>query len=208
MKQSWLKKLIVGAAMILGISAANAEPWQALPKPMPVNNPKKVEVVEFFWYGCPHCYHLEPSLEKWAKTQPADVDFRRIHAAWNTGMQVHAQLYFTVQTLKLEDKLNMPIFNAIHKDNVELRDTDVLTDWIGKQAGVNKDVFMKTYNSFSAQTYAKLAPQKTKDYGINAVPTFVVGGKYMTSVADANGNEAQFYKNLNQLIQKVRSEKK
>ncbi|WP_018152893.1 thiol:disulfide interchange protein DsbA/DsbL [Leeia oryzae] len=202
--QRWFKRLLLGAAVLLGASVAQAAQWQALPKPMPVQTPGKVEVIEFFWYGCPHCYHLEPSLETWVKKLPADVQFRRIHAAWNSGMQVHAQLYATVQTLKLDDKLNMPIFNAIHKDNVELRDESVLNDWIAKQPGINAKNFMKTYKSFSSQTYARLSPQYTRDYGINAVPTFVVGGKYMTSVADA-GSEADLYKVLEQLIAKVRN---
>ncbi len=211
-----LKTWAGAAALWLGLTgAAMAAGWSPMPKTMPTQTPGKIEVVEFFWYGCPHCYHLEPSLEDWAAKLPKDVAFRRVHAAWNNGMQVHAQLFAAISTLEKADpklsRLHRAAFDAIHKDGLELRDTGVLTDWIVKQ-GVDKKKFMDAYQSFSAQTYARQSPQLTRDYGINGVPTFIVNGKYMTSPSMASGGLSEdnpqfytrFFQTLNQLIDQER----
>ncbi|NLR76157.1 thiol:disulfide interchange protein DsbA/DsbL [Leeia aquatica] len=206
MKAGW-KWLLATVALAGSLVAQAAQPWINMPNPMPVQAPKgKVEVIEFFWLGCPHCYHLEPKLNAWLKTLPADVQFRRVHAAWNAGMQKHAQLYATIETLKMPQLIG-PAFDAIHKQELELRDADVVKDWAGKQKvngkPLNAATFMGVYNSFGVQTYANRAPKVTQDYGISGVPTFVVQGKFMTSVSDAGG-EDQLFAVLNQLIAQSR----
>jgi thiol:disulfide interchange protein DsbA len=176
-----------------------------LPVVMPTDTPGKIEVIEFFWYGCPHCIHLEPMVEAWAKTLPKDVVFRREHAMFpgNSNWAGHAKLFVALKALGLVDSLTPKIFDAVHNQHIELRDEATLFDWIAKQ-GVNRAQFEAAYKSFSAQAgFARLI-QLSQDYRIDGVPTFVVNGKYSTSPAKVQSEEKTFAV-INALIAKERA---
>lgn len=192
--------VLTGLMFVLGI--AHADTFRVMPHPQPVADKSKIEVIEFFWYGCPHCYHLEPALNNWLKTLPKDVNFRRIPAVWNDGMARHAQIYAALDTMKVLPKLHSAIFDAIHKDSLELRDEAVLRAFLTKNK-VNVARFMQIYNGFGVKMYPQQALNMTRDYEIQGVPTFIVNGKYVTGAAEAGG-EPQLFETLNKLIAQER----
>jgi thiol:disulfide interchange protein DsbA len=145
----------------------------------------KIEVIEFFWYECPHCNAFEPALDAWAKRQPEDVAFRRV-PVWFREEPFGAQqrLYYTLEALALVPTLHRKVFLAIHSDRTRLRTAEDLAAFALKN-GVDPIVFMTTYNSFGVQSKAQQARQTASAYKIDAVPAMGVQGRYYT-----NGNLA------------------
>lgn len=180
-----------------------------LPKVMPVEQPGKIEVIEFFWYGCPHCYNLEPGVQAWKKSLPADVVLRREHVMWDgrSDMAGHAKIFNALKASKQVETLTPQVFSAVQRERIELRDEKTLFDWVGKQAGANRAQFEAAYKGFGAQAQLTRAMQLTRDYGIDGVPTFIVNGKYKTSPSKV-GDERRFFQVLNELIAKERAAKK
>lgn len=144
--------------------------------------PGQIEVIEFFWYGCPHCFALEPYLEAWLKHKPANVVFRRIPGAlpgseWMTA----AQAFYTAQALGLEPKINTPLFNAIHiKQQYRLAQSEDALEGFFANYGVSKQQFESTWNSFSVQLKLNQASEIEQRYGLEGVPTIIVNGKWKT----------------------------
>ncbi|PHV12315.1 thiol:disulfide interchange protein DsbA/DsbL [Chitinimonas sp. BJB300] len=176
-----------------------------MPKAMSTEAPGKIEVLEFFWYGCPHCYHLEPMVAAWAKTLPKDVVLRREHVMWDgrSDMAGHAKVFNALKSIKQSDAVTPAVFKAIQADRIELRDEKVLFDWVAKQ-GVNRPQFEAAYKGFGAQAQLARATQLTRDYGIDGVPTFIINGKYKTSPSKTDGDEKRFFKIMDELIAKER----
>lgn len=197
-------------AAFLSFSVYAADPvagvdYKILKTPQPVASGNKVEVAEFFWYRCPHCYHLEPALATWLKKLPRDAQMRRIPAVFNEGWLPGAKLYYTLSQMKLVDKLHTEVFDAIHLDNLDLGDPAVLGDWIAKK-GVDRKKFEALYNSFSIQALAAQGSRVAAPYELRGVPAFVVDGKYQTSQS-MTGTEARLFEVLDQLIAKARAER-
>lgn len=172
----------------------------------PVATGKKIEVLEFFWYRCPHCFQLESGLNAWLKTLPKDAEIRRVPAVFRDDWAPGAKIYYTLKQMDLLDKLHDKVFDAYHVENLNLNDPSVLGSWIAKQ-GVDRKKFESIYNSFSAQTKIKKDMQLVSAYGITGVPTFVVDGKYVTSES-MTLSEPRLFDVLNQLIAKARAERK
>lgn len=144
--------------------------------------PGQIEVIEFFWYGCPHCFRVEPSLEAWLKSKPKDVMFRRIPGAMpGSEFYTDAQAFYTAQVLGIGDKIHEPLFNAIHleADVALASDKDALREFFGKY-GVSAKDFDAAWDSFTVRTRLAEAAQIEARYGIDGVPTFVIDGKWMT----------------------------
>ena len=145
--------------------------------------PGQIEVIEFFWYGCPHCFAFEPYVDAWLKHKPANVVFKLIPAAWSGGdhMAIDARAYFTAQALGLESKIHDPLFNAIHVQNqfALTSSQDALQQFFTKY-GVNKQQFDSTWNSFGVNLKMNQALQTLTRYGVQGVPTFIINGKWMT----------------------------
>ena len=187
MKSRWLilpvLMLLSGAALADTTSFQEGINYEAVTPAQPTEaKPGEVEVIEFFWYGCPHCFAVEPYLEAWLKSKPKGVAFRRIPAAMpNSEFYTDAQAYFTAQILGIGDKIHEPFFNAIHLDgNGALRDdVDALRAFFGKFGVAPKD-FDATWSSFAVQTRMAEAQQIAARYGIEGVPTIIVNGKWKT----------------------------
>lgn len=147
----------------------------------------KIEVVEFFWYGCPHCNSLEPVLDDWTRKLPADVQFRKVHVPFND--QKHQQLYYTLETLGKVKDLNPKVFAAIHGERNRLNTPELLVAFAEKN-GVDKKTFIDTFNSFGVQTKMKRATTLAEGYGVDGVPAFGVNGRWYTapSMAGSNAN--------------------
>ncbi|MGA9853726.1 MAG: thiol:disulfide interchange protein DsbA/DsbL [Gammaproteobacteria bacterium] len=145
--------------------------------------PGQIEVIEFFWYGCPHCFGVEPFLEDWLKHKPANVVFKRIPAAWPGGehMDIDAKAFYTAQALGIGEKIHEPLFNAIHLQNQYnlTSSEDALQQFFAKY-GASKQQFDAAWNSFGVQLKMNQALQTLQRYGIQGVPTFIINGQWMT----------------------------
>lgn len=152
-----------------------------LDKPAPVEAPAgKVEVVEFFWYSCPHCNSFEPALEEWIKKAPKDVAVRRVPIAFRADFEPQQRLFYVLEAMNKVDELHKKVFYAIHVEKQMLNTPDLIAAWAEKQ-GLNKAKFLETYNSFSVATKARKATQLQDAYKIDGVPALGVAGRYFTS---------------------------
>ena len=153
--------------------------------------PGKVEVVEVFWLGCPHCAALEPYIQSWLKNKPAYIDFVRVPVMWGPAHRAHAHLFYTIAALNRQD-LVQKAFDAIqiqHQMLFASSDADTLAAqqaW-AKENGVSADDYAKAYNSFSVNSNLQRAEALTQRYHVEGVPLVVINGKYTTDVAKANG---------------------
>jgi thiol:disulfide interchange protein DsbA len=157
----------------------------------------QVEVLEFFWYACPHCYAIDPLVESWKKTKPAYISFSRVHVMWNEGHRALARLYYTLDSMGKLDQLHGEVFKAIHVNSNPLVAGDpnntaeserIQTAFVTK-FGISESDFKKAYHSFAVETALQRADQLVQRYRIDGVPTFVVNGKYVADVRSADGQE-------------------
>lgn len=146
----------------------------------------KIEVVEFFWYACPHCYALEPIIDPWAAKLPEDVEFRRIHVRFRQPS--HQQIFYTLVALDQDEKLGMKVFEAIHKDRKRMNSVDEIVAWAGAN-GLDEAQFKSTFDSFGVSTQMRRAVQAVESFGVDSVPMLAVNGKYLTSPAMAGSNQ-------------------
>jgi thiol:disulfide interchange protein DsbA len=168
--------------------------YQLLAAPQPTSVAAgRVEVDEVFWYGCGHCYALDPALETWKAQKPAYIDFVRIPVIWGQAHRQHAKLYYTLQALHRPD-LHTQVFDAIHQHGTPLSSRDDLEARAQQLAfleskGVTEKEFNAAYDSMTVAVNMQRAEQLTKNYAIANVPTLIVSGKYSTSVGEAGGTE-------------------
>ena len=144
----------------------------------------KVEVLELFWYGCPHCYAFEPELSEWVKHKPDYVEFVRVPAVFAHNWELHARAYYAAQQLGVLDKIHQPLFDAIHKEGRKVFSEEELAAFFADQ-GVDAEAFKKAFNSFDVDTKTRHAIALTREYGITGVPALIVNGKYRTSAQEA-----------------------
>ena len=178
--------------------------YQVLETRAPVEAPAgKLEVVEFFWYSCPHCNAFEPTLDGWVKKLPKDVAFRRIPIAFQEGFVPQQRLYFTLEAMGLVEKLHAKVFAAIHVEKLNLTKGDSITEWVAKQ-GVDAAKFVAQYNSFSVVTKANRASQLQNAYKIEGVPALGVVGRFYTDGSMA-GNMERALQVVDYLVAEVRA---
>ncbi len=205
------RTLIAAAAAIAGSSAAPAALAQQAPregrdyrlvKPQqPTEAPAgKIEVIEFFWYGCPHCNSLEPLINDWAGKLPDDVVFRRVHVPF--GDRRHQQLYYTLESMGQADALGDEVFRAIHVDGDRLDTPEKMVAMLSRH-GVDKARFLDTWKSFSVRTKMSRGAQLTQAYGVDGVPAMAVAGKYYTAPSLVGSNEGAL-RVIDWLVQKER----
>ena len=157
----------------------------------------QVEVLEFFWYACPHCSAIDPMVESWKKTKPAYITFSRVHVMWNEGHRSLARLYYTLDSMGKLDQLHGEIFKEIHVNGNPLIASDpnnaaeserIQTAFV-KKFGISEIDFKKAYHSFAVETALQRADELVQRYRVDGVPTFVVNGKYLADVRSADGPE-------------------
>jgi thiol:disulfide interchange protein DsbA len=155
----------------------------------PVEAPAgKIEVVEFFWYSCPHCNAFEPMLEAWIKKLPKDVAFRRVPVAFRDDFVPQQRLFYALDAMGLIEKLHAKVFAAIHAEKQQLVRGDAIGDWVAAQ-GVNRAKFMEQYNSFSVASKATKGTQLQNIYKVEGVPALGVAGRYYTDGSLAKNME-------------------
>jgi thiol:disulfide interchange protein DsbA len=184
---------------------ANAEEFQEgkhylrLANPVPTSTTEgKSEVVEIFWYGCPHCYKLEPKIEQWLENKPDNVEFVRIPAVLGRNWELGARAFFTADALGVLDTTHAKLFDAIHGGTINNKEQ--LAEFFAEQ-GVDKEAFSKAYDSFSVETKLKRSQQLVRRYRIDGVPTIIVNGKYVVTVSSA-GSSAQVFDIVDYLLTK------
>lgn len=166
----------------------------------------KIEVVEFFWYGCPHCNHFEPYLAAWMSKLPADVAFRRVPVAFRENpFGIHQRMYFAVEAMGLVSTLHPKLFRAMHVDQLKLDKPELIQDFVAKQ-GVDAAKFMALMDSFGVKTKANQARALADAYKIDGVPALGIAGQFFTNVG-LNGNEKNALATVDFLINRARSGK-
>lgn len=159
--------------------------YLTLDKPAATEAPAgKVEVVEFFWYNCPHCNSFEPMFDAWAKKQPKDVSVRRSPIAFRPDFEPQQRLYYVLEGMGKIDELHKKVFYAIHVEKQPLNTADQITAWADKQ-GIPKAKFLEMYNSFSVSTKVRKATQLQDGYALDGVPALGINGRYFTSGTQA-----------------------
>jgi thiol:disulfide interchange protein DsbA len=158
------------------------------PQPLVADDAKKIEVVEFFWYGCPHCYNLEPFLETWQKKLPADVQFRRVPAVLSDEWEHDAAVFYTLDAMNLLGKLHRPLFDAIHRDRLRTSSQQAMAEWLKKQ-GVDPNRFFDTMKSMGVDAKVRRAAQMSIAYRINGTPAMAVQGRYTVSAEQGRSQQ-------------------
>ena len=195
-----LKKLIFLFIFSLStLSQAESLGYETLTPAQPTQNPDKIEVIEFFWYGCPHCYTLEPAMEKWLKTKPANVEFIRQPAVFSDLWGKHAKAYFVAEALGVVDKVHADLFDAIQNKKQKLTSEDQLAKFFVAH-GIDETEFRNTYNSFLIDAKLRQAKAMGPRYGITGVPAIIINGKYKTTGPLAKSQE-NMIEVMNRLIQ-------
>ncbi|RDL43354.1 thiol:disulfide interchange protein DsbA/DsbL [Marinomonas piezotolerans] len=198
-------------AFLLPLSGAWAQDYSdgngytTIKNPVRTANPDKIEVVEIFWFGCPHCYALEPFTQAWKKNVAPDVEFSYMPAVFGRNWLAHAKAFHVASLLGIEEKVHTDLFNAIHQDGKRLNNEDDLAEFF-TQYGVSEDEFRKQFNSFAVNSRLSQADAKIRGYGARGVPGIVVNGKYLVTAATAGGNN-RIYSVVDFLIEKERQAK-
>jgi thiol:disulfide interchange protein DsbA len=204
--------LVAFAAMAFGALPAAAQTlvegqhFVRLKNPQPVDSGKKIEVLEFFSYGCPHCRDLDPELVRWHKTIPADVEFRRVPVDYGREQwAVLARAYYTLEALGVEDKLTPEVFAALHDKRMALFQDKGFFDWAASK-GLDRKKVEDTYNSFGVTSKFNRSRAIAKNYNVQSVPLVIVDGKFQVS-SDKVGSHAAMPAAIDQLIAKARAER-
>ena len=198
-RREFTAKLLVATAGTTAIGQTTLSHAQATPaegkqyvrlsQPLPAASGGKIEVIEFFWYGCNHCNDFEPMLDAWAKKLPADVQFRRVPVAFREEPFVaHQRIYYALEAMGQVDALHRKVFYAIHNDRARLDKPADISAFMAKN-GLDGAKFLDVFNSFSVQTKARQAKQLSESYKIDGVPAMGIHGRYYTSGSLAGSND-------------------
>lgn len=179
--------------------------YMALPFPAAVETGDRIEVREFFWYGCPHCYVLEPVLAGWVKRIPGNAQFIRTPGTAPRWM-IHGQAYYAFEAIGALEKVHGPLFRAMQEQPAAFNDEKAIADFAAKH-GIDRKKFVEAFNSFGVRLKLEKAKQLNQDLNITSVPAIVVDGKYLTTAPMAGGEEPML-KLLDHLIGKAAKERK
>lgn len=203
----WLVVVAACAALAFQAAAQSAAPEEGkeyvrLKIAQPVETGKKIEVIEFFSYGCPHCGDLEPLLQGWLKTMPPDVQFRRVPVMFQDRWVALAKVYYTLEALG-EERLSPEVFKAVHEKGIALWQDKTFFDWAASQ-GVDRKKLEDMYNSFAISGKVNKARAAAQAYNIQSVPMIVVDGKYESARV---ASHAALISLIDSLVAKARSER-
>jgi protein dithiol oxidoreductase (disulfide-forming) len=202
MKRRAFSTAVLGACAVVGTPLLVAAPpvaaqggvpvegkdYQRLSTPLPAPTNGKVEVLDFFWYSCPHCNAFGPQLDAWIKKLPADVQVKRVPVAFRESNVAQQRIYYALEEMKLVEAMHRRVFAAIHVDHLALDQPNEIAAWMTKN-GVDGTKFLEYYNSFSVQTKARQATQLAQAYRLDGVPAIGVQGRYLTSPSMAGSPE-------------------
>jgi thiol:disulfide interchange protein DsbA len=197
---------LIAAPALTRVAQAQPTPdegidYKKLREPVATTSAGKIEVLEFFWYACPHCFHLEPHLAKWKTGLPVHVDFKKVHVAFRGD--THQKIFYTLEALGNSNLLGPKVFDAIHKDGNPLATAKDVFSW-AKAQRLDVAKFEAAWNSFGVQAQQKRANGLVNAYQIEGVPMFAVHGKYTTSPAMVGGSHARALQVVDYLVAQER----
>ena len=161
---------------------------------------RKIEVIEFFSYACPHCGEFEPALQAWLKRKPKDVDYRMVPIVFRAQWKAPAKLYYTLETMGIVEQYHQKVYDAFYKEGKELTSDQAVKDW-AKSVGIDPVKFAQNYDSFAVDTKLQRGATIAKAYGVQFTPAIAVNGKYYTGPSMAGGHDyAKFFGVLEELI--------
>ncbi|MCX7189328.1 MAG: hypothetical protein RLZZ541_979 [Pseudomonadota bacterium] len=207
-----MKKMLSALMLLASFNVLAADPqigkdFDKTLQVIPSDNPNKIEVTEVFWYGCIHCYHMDPLLNAWVKKLPADVVFKRMPGLPQPAWAPMAKAFYAMDDLKLSDKLHTALFDAIHKEKVLDPTNEVAAiDWMTKKSGLDKSKVDAAFKSFSMNNKLNQAAQFFRATGATGVPSFIINGQFITSSTMAGGNE-QALKTVDYIVGNIRADK-
>jgi thiol:disulfide interchange protein DsbA len=207
------RRLVLATALLPALPAAHAQPktytagkeYRRVDPPQPVETGNKIEVIEFFWYGCPACARLDPELMSWKKKLPADVEYRRVPVAFNPAATNHSKIYYALEQLKRTDEMQAKVFAVIHNQRKQLMDPNDIADFMAAN-GIDRKAWLDAYNSFTVATQTSRAPKIWGAYKLDSTPQVAVDGKFATSPAMA-GSWAATPQVVDYLIDLARKER-
>ena len=194
---------LYACAQDAGQEFVEGEHYEVISPAVRTANPNEIEVAEFFWYGCGHCYTFEPILEQWKKGLAADVDFHGSPAIWNPLMEMHARAFYAAQTLGVLDTMHMVLFQAMNVDGKRLQSEEELAELFAAN-GVAAQDFSKAFNSFGVDSQVRQANSRARAAKITGTPALMVNGKYHVSARKAGG-QAQMLQVVDYLVEKERA---
>jgi len=194
-----LSILFIFTGMVYAEAYEEGKHYKRIDQPK-TNDSDKVEVLEFFWYGCPHCYSFEPYLNKWKQNKPGNVEFVRVPATFQPLWVLHARAYYALQMLDAGEKTHIKFFSEIHNKKNYMKTIDALTEFV-QQYGVERSEFIDAMNSFTVENNVRKATKLVDGYKLNGVPAVAVNGKYLISASMA-GSYDNMIKIMNYLIEK------
>ena len=202
--------LLLLSFSLINLASARADivegkDYTVLATPQSTQDSNTIEVLEFFWYGCPHCNSLHPHLKTWLINIPSDVSFRYVPATLRANWVSAAKIFHAIEAIGMTDVLHDKVYDAIHRDKIDLNQEPILFDWIEKQ-GIDRKKFEDTYRSFAVQNQVAKSTQMTRQYQLTGVPALVINGKYITS-GKMGGTPQDTIKTLEALIEMARKEK-
>ena len=204
-----LSTMVIGLSLMLNQACAadgfqEGVHYQTLSKPVVTSDSSKVEVLELFWSGCPHCDSLDPALKAWVQKLPSDVNFVRMPVVFGRSWEMHARMFWVAKNLGLLETIHEPLFNAIHREGQRLQRVDEVIAFF-ERFGADPAVVKRELDGFATESALRLADARVRAYGIQGVPALVVNGRYVTSVSQAGG-ESQLFALLNELIETSRQQ--
>lgn len=207
-----MKKLLSALMLLASFNVLAADPqmgqeFDKTAQVISTDNPTKIEVTEVFWYGCIHCYQMDPILNTWIKKLPADVAFKRVPGLPQPAWAPMAKAFYALEDLKLSEKLHTALFDAVNKEK-SLNPTDEVAaiNWITKKSGLDKSKVEASFKSFSMNNKLNQAANFFRASGATGVPSFVVNGQFITSSTMAGGNE-QALKTVDYIVANIRADK-
>lgn len=188
------------------VEFSKGQHYAELSQPQAVDDEKKIEVRELFWYGCSHCFNLEPALNAWLNKKPKDVAFVRMPAVLRKDWAPHARVFYTFEALGITEQLHGKLFDAIHLDKQRLNDANAFADFAVKN-GIDRQKFLGAYKSFGVDNAFRKAQIIGRNYEADGVPTIIVAGRYR-STASMAGSHEQLMQVVDFLVNKARASKK
>jgi protein dithiol oxidoreductase (disulfide-forming) len=212
------KLMYTAAALLLGLAFVPAavaqqpvegKDFKTINPPQRPDSGKKIEVIEFFSYACPHCAEFEPTLQSWVKRKPKDVEYKMVPMVFREQWKAPAKLYYTLEAMGLVDKYHQKVYDAIHKQNKELFTDQAVKDW-AKSIGIDATKFNEVYDSFGIDAKLQRSASMAKSYGIQFTPAMAINGKYWTGPSmvtspDGGLDSARFFRVLDQLVDSERA---
>lgn len=201
---------LIGFATILACAGARGATWEQgvhyfeLAEPQPVQTGEQIEVRELFWYGCPHCYALEPFIENWLKSKPENAQYVLMPGIFHKQSDFHARAFYTFQALGITDEVHRNFYDEIHQRGNRVYNVSGLVDFAAKH-GVGTEEVRDAFNSFSVDTNVRSAKQMFRKYEATGVPTMIVDGRYRVTVSSAGGHE-QLLDLINYLVEMAAQE--